>query len=34
MDHLTVIRRNALADLKEQAYELGCNTIIGVDFDY
>ncbi|WP_390408896.1 heavy metal-binding domain-containing protein [Lacticaseibacillus jixiensis] len=34
MANLTVIRRNALAELKEQAYALGCNAIIGVDFDY
>ncbi|WP_338208180.1 heavy metal-binding domain-containing protein [Lactiplantibacillus paraxiangfangensis] len=34
MENLTVIRRNALAELKEQAYALGCNAIIGVDFDY
>lgn len=34
MKSLTVIRRNALAELKEAAYELGCNAVIGVDFDY
>lgn len=34
MYSLTEIRRNALAELKEQAYALGCNAIIGVDFDY
>jgi uncharacterized protein YbjQ (UPF0145 family) len=34
MASLTVIRRNALAELKEQAYALGCNAVIGVDFDY
>lgn len=34
MQSLTVIRRNALAELKEAAYELGCNAVIGVDFDY
>ncbi|QDZ06397.1 heavy metal-binding domain-containing protein [Sphingomonas panacisoli] len=34
MASLTVIRRNALAELKEAAYELGCNAVIGVDFDY
>ena len=34
MANLTVIRRNALAELKEQAFDLGCNAIIGVDFDY
>lgn len=31
---LTQIRRNALAELKEAAYALGCNAVIGVDFDY
>lgn len=31
---LTHIRRNALAELKEAAYALGCNAVIGVDFDY
>jgi len=31
---LVVIRRNALIELKEAAYELGCNAVIGVDFDY
>lgn len=34
MSSLTVIRRNALAELKEAAYELGCNAVVGVDFDY
>ena len=34
MKSLTVIRRNALKELKEAAYDLGCNAIIGVDFDY
>lgn len=34
MKSLTVIRRNALRELKEAAYDLGCNAIIGVDFDY
>ncbi|WP_225048581.1 heavy metal-binding domain-containing protein [Lacticaseibacillus kribbianus] len=34
MQNLSVIRRRALAELKEQAYALGCNAIIGVDFDY
>ena len=34
MASLTVIRRNALNELKEAAYELGCNAVIGVDFDY
>lgn len=31
---LVHIRRNALAELKEAAYALGCNAVIGVDFDY
>lgn len=31
---LVSIRRNALRELKEAAYELGCNAVIGVDFDY
>lgn len=31
---LTKIRRNALRELKEAAYDLGCNAVIGVDFDY
>jgi len=34
MNNLSEIRRNALKELKEQAYALGCNAIIGVDFDY
>lgn len=34
MDSLKIIRRNALQELKEAAYELGCNAVIGVDFDY
>ena len=34
MKSLTVIRRNALKELKEAAFDLGCNAIIGVDFDY
>lgn len=34
MASLTVIRRNALQELKEAAYALGCNAVIGVDFDY
>lgn len=34
MASLTQIRRNALQELKEAAYELGCNAVIGVDFDY
>ncbi|MGF0242886.1 YbjQ family protein [Rhodococcus erythropolis] len=31
---LTRIRRDALAELKEEAYSLGCNAVIGLDFDY
>ena len=31
---LSRIRRNALRELKEAAYDLGCNAVIGVDFDY
>lgn len=34
MASLVKIRRNALQELKEAAYELGCNAVIGVDFDY
>ena len=34
LDSLVEIRRNALRELKEAAYELGCNAVIGVDFDY
>ncbi len=34
MASLVHIRRNALAELKEAAYNLGCNAVIGVDFDY
>ena len=34
MESLVTIRRNALAELKEAAYALGCNAVIGVDFDY
>lgn len=34
MDSLVHIRRNALMELKEAAYDLGCNAVIGVDFDY
>ncbi len=34
MESLVQIRRNALAELKEAAYALGCNAVIGVDFDY
>lgn len=34
MQSLTIIRRNALKELKEAAFDLGCNAVIGVDFDY
>jgi len=34
MKSLVHIRRNALAELKEAAYALGCNAVVGVDFDY
>ena len=34
MASLSQIRRNALTELKEAAYALGCNAVIGVDFDY
>lgn len=34
MKSLVRIRRNALNELKEAAYALGCNAVIGVDFDY
>lgn len=34
MASLVTIRRNALRELKEAAYALGCNAVIGVDFDY
>lgn len=34
MQSLVHIRRNALMELKEAAYDLGCNAVIGVDFDY
>ena len=33
-DALVKIRRQAIAELKEAAYDLGCNAVIGVDFDY
>ena len=33
-DSLKQLRRNALTELKEAAYDLGCNAVIGVDFDY
>lgn len=31
---LVQIRRNALVELKQAALDLGCNAVIGVDFDY
>ena len=31
---LVQIRRQAIKELKEAAYNLGCNAVIGVDFDY
>lgn len=31
---LVKIRRQAIMELKEAAYNLGCNAVIGVDFDY
>lgn len=34
LDGLSQIRRKALEELKEAAYALGCNAVIGVDFDY
>lgn len=34
MGSLSEIRREALAELKEAAFALGCNAVIGVDFDY
>lgn len=33
-DALVRIRRQALKELKEAAYDLGCNAVVGVDFDY
>ena len=33
-DALVKIRIQALKELKEAAYALGCNAVIGVDFDY
>lgn len=33
-DSLVQIRRQAIKELKEAAYDLGCNAVIGVDFDY
>jgi uncharacterized protein YbjQ (UPF0145 family) len=34
LEALVRIRRNALVELKEAAYALGCNAVIGVDIDY
>ena len=34
MKSLAEMRRNAISELKESAYQLGCNAVIGVDFDY
>jgi uncharacterized protein YbjQ (UPF0145 family) len=34
MTSLASIRRKALTELKEAAFDLGCNAVIGVDFDY
>lgn len=34
MKSLVEMRRQALTELKRAAYDLGCNAIIGVDFDY
>jgi uncharacterized protein YbjQ (UPF0145 family) len=34
MASLVIIRRKALLELKEAAFALGCNAVIGVDFDY
>lgn len=34
MSSLGQIRLNALTELKEAAYALGCNAVIGVSFDY
>jgi len=31
---LVLLRRNALMELKQAAHSLGCNAVIGVDFDY
>lgn len=33
-DSMVKIRIQALKELKEAAYDLGCNAVIGVDFDY
>lgn len=34
MRSLKETRRNALTRLKKAAYDLGCNAVVGVDFDY
>ena len=34
LDAYARIRRNSLQELKEAAYSLGCNAVIGLDFDY
>ena len=34
MESLVRLRRNAMNELKEAALALGCNAVIGVDFDY
>lgn len=34
MQSIDSLRRDALRELKESAYELGCNAVIGVNFDY
>lgn len=34
MDALSVVRIRAVKELKEAAYDLGCNAVVGVDFDY
>ena len=31
---LVILRRNSLMELKQAAHALGCNAVIGVDFDY
>ena len=31
---LVILRRNSLMELKHAAHALGCNAVIGVDFDY
>lgn len=33
-DAIGKIRKQAIINLKEEAYALGCNAIIGLDFDY